>query len=83
LAWLRKHARRFYNFDGLDAFKSKLRPTRWEPVFAVSNEKKISPGTLYAILAAFSQNAPVKLMLGGLTKAFFTELKWLKQRLSA
>jgi len=83
LAWLRKHAQRFYNFDGLDAFKSKLRPTRWEPVFAVSNEKNISPRTLYAILSAFSRNAPVKLVLGGLTKALLTEIKWLKQKLTA
>lgn len=82
LAWLRKHGRRFYNFDGLDAFKAKLRPKRWEPVFAVSNEKNISPGTLYAIASAFSRNAPVKLVLGGLTRALATEVQWLRQRIS-
>lgn len=82
LAWLRKHGQRFYNFDGLDAFKAKLRPAGWEPVFAVANEKKISPGTLYAIAVAFSQNAPFRLVFGGLTKALITEIKWLKQKLS-
>lgn len=81
LAWLRKHGRRFYNFDGLDAFKAKLRPSHWEPVFAISNEKKISVRTLYAIASAFSQNAPFKLILGGLGKAAATEIKWLKMRL--
>lgn len=80
LAWLHKHAQRFYNFDGLDAFKAKLRPSHWEPVFAVSNEKSISPRTLYAVLSAFSGNAPVKLVLGGLGKALMTEIKWLKQK---
>jgi phosphatidylglycerol lysyltransferase len=82
LAWLRKHGQRFYNFDGLDAFKAKLRPEAWEPVFAVTNEKKISPGTLYAVAAAFSQNAPFRLIFGGLSRAAITEMRWLKQRLS-
>ncbi|MDQ6785226.1 MAG: DUF2156 domain-containing protein, partial [Acidobacteriota bacterium] len=48
LAWMRKHGQRFYNFDGLDAFKAKLQPERWEPVFAISNEPRISFRTLYA-----------------------------------
>lgn len=82
LAWLRKHGQRFYNFDGLDAFKSKLQPKAWEPVFAVANEKNISPGTLYAIAVAFSQNAPFRLIFGGLTRAFLTEIKWLRQKLA-
>ena len=38
LAWMRKHGQRFYNFEGLDAFKSKMTPELWEPVFAISNE---------------------------------------------
>lgn len=82
LAWLRRHGQRFYNFDGLDAFKAKLQPGRWEPVFAVSNEKNISPRTLYAILSAFSKNAPVRLVLGGLWRALLTEIKWLRQKIA-
>ncbi len=79
LAWMRKHGQRFYNFDGLDAFKAKLRPERWEPVFAVSNEPRLSPRTLYAIASAFSGNAPVRLFLSGLRRALLTEIKWFKQ----
>lgn len=79
LAWMRIHARRFYNFDGLDAFKAKLKPANWEPVFAVSNESRLSPKTIYAIAAAFSKNAPVRLILGGLWRTFLTEIKWLRQ----
>jgi phosphatidylglycerol lysyltransferase len=82
LAWMRIHAQRFYNFDGLDAFKAKLKPERWEPVFAVSNEPRLSPKTLYAIAAAFSENAPVKLILGGLWRTLLTEIKWLKQSIN-
>jgi phosphatidylglycerol lysyltransferase len=82
LAWMRKHAQRFYNFDGLDAFKSKLRPDVWEPIYAISNEPKFSLGTLYAIAVAFSGNAPVRLVVGGLWRAVTTELNWLRLRLN-
>jgi len=80
-AWLRKHGQRFYNFDGLDAFKAKLRPTEWEPVFAVTNESQVSFKTLYAIAGAFSGNRPVKLLAGGVAKAVATEVKWLRHRI--
>ena len=79
LAWMRKHGQRFYNFEGLDAFKAKLQPERWEPVFAVSNEPSISFRTLYAIASAFSGNAPVKLILGGVWRAALTEIQWFRQ----
>lgn len=82
LAWMRVHAKRFYNFDGLDAFKAKLKPQNWEPVFAIYNEPHFSPAPLYAIAAAFSENAPFKLILGGLWRAFQTEMSWLRQKLS-
>jgi Uncharacterized conserved protein len=75
LAWLRKHGQRFYNFDGLDAFKAKLRPEKWEPVFAVSNEPRVSFRTLYAIASAFSSNAPVRMILRGLVRAAATEAR--------
>jgi phosphatidylglycerol lysyltransferase len=82
LGWLRKHGRRFYNFDGLDAFKSKLRPMGWEPVFALSNEPRVSFKTLYAIAVAFSGNAPVRMILGGLGRSVMTEIRWMGRRLS-
>lgn len=79
LAWLRKHGQRFYNFDGLDAFKSKLRPERWEPVFAVSNEPRVSFRTLYAIASAFSGGRPAMLVFGGLSRAAITEVRNIKR----
>lgn len=79
LSWMRAHGRRFYNFEGIDAFKAKFQPENWEPVFAISNEARISPRTIYAIAAAFSGNAPVKLIFSGLWRAFLTEIKWLRQ----
>lgn len=82
LAWLRKHGQRFYNFDGLDAFKTKFRPETWEPVFAVTNETRVSLRMLYAIASAFSGNAPLRMIVGGLARAVRTEAKWLGLRLS-
>ena len=79
LFWMRKHGQRFYNFDGLDKFKAKFQPEKWEPIFVVSNESRFSPGTLYAIASAFSGNAPIRLVTGGLWRALTTEIKWIKQ----
>jgi len=57
LAWMRKHAQRFYNFDGLDAFKAKLQPAAWEPVFAIYNRPRISPRMLYAIASVLAETS--------------------------
>jgi phosphatidylglycerol lysyltransferase len=81
LAWMRKHAQRFYNFDGLDAFKAKLQPERWEPIFAIYNKPRISLRMLYAIASVFSANKPIRLVFGGLWRAFLTEIKWLRQKI--
>ena len=86
LGWMRKHGRRFYNFDGLDRFKSKLMPAYWEPVFAISNETPFSGRTLYAIAAAFTENHPFKVLGIGLRKALIAESKnfsrWIGARSS-
>ena len=74
LAWMRKHGQRFYNFEGLDRFKSKLGPRYWEPVFAISNEPRFSGKTLWAIAEAFTGNEPFRVFGKGLAKAAATEL---------
>jgi phosphatidylglycerol lysyltransferase len=80
LGWIRAHGQRFYNFEGLDAFKAKFRPERWEPVFAIANESHFSPLTLYAVASAFSQGSPVLTMARGMIKALKTEIGWLAER---
>jgi phosphatidylglycerol lysyltransferase len=82
LAWMRKHGQRFYNFDGLDRFKSKLMPEFWEPVFAIPNEQEFSGRTLYAIALAFTENHPFRVVAGGLKKAVFAELKTFRRWLT-
>jgi phosphatidylglycerol lysyltransferase len=73
LTWVRAHGRRFYNFDGLEAFKSKFQPHGWEPIYAIVNARRFTPGTLYAIAAAFSGGSPVLAVARGLWKALREE----------
>ena len=75
---MRKHGQRFYNFDGLDAFKAKMTPEQWEPVFAISNEPVFSGSTLYSIALAFMENHPFRVIAGGLGKAVASEFGTLR-----
>lgn len=81
LGWLRAHARRFYDFDGLDAFKAKLRPHGWEPIWAITSEERVSLRTLYAIAGAFSGTSPVLFVARALVRAVAQEARWLVERL--
>lgn len=82
LAWMRKHGQRFYNFDGLDAFKAKMTPEYWEPIFAISNEPVFSGSTLYSIALAFTENRPFSVVARGLAKAAGSEFRTLKRKLA-
>ncbi len=77
LAWVRAHGRRFYNFEGLDAFKAKFQPERWEPVYAIANEPHFPPTALYAIAAAFTGGSPVGATMRALWWAVRQEIAWL------
>ncbi|MBC7843449.1 MAG: DUF2156 domain-containing protein [Gemmatimonadaceae bacterium] len=78
LTFVRLHGRRFYNFDGLERFKSKFRPHAWEPIYAISAEATFSIRTLYAIAAAFTVQSPVSAVAGGLMRALVTEGRRLR-----
>ncbi len=75
--WVRAHGRRFYNFAGLDSFKAKFCPDNWEAVYAISNERKFSIRSLYAIASAFTQGRPFSTVAHGLVQAVRQELEWL------
>jgi phosphatidylglycerol lysyltransferase len=77
LGWVRAHGRRFYNFEGLDRFKSKFHPQQWEPIYAISRERSFSPRTLYAIAGAFCQGSPMAAGARGLGRAARQEFRWL------
>lgn len=81
LELVRAHGRRFYNFDGLDAFKAKLLPQRWEPIYAISGGTSFSPRMLYAIAAAFSGGSPLALVARAMGRALSLEARWTVARL--
>ena len=70
----RAHANRFYNFRGLEYFRVKMMPNRWEPVYAISNERSFSLRTLYDVGAAFSGISPWLAIAVGIGKALRREL---------
>ncbi len=80
LAWARMHGQRFYNFEGLDAFKAKFKPEYWEPLFALSNEPRVSLRTLIAVAAAFSDASLLGTVARALGSAVRQEARWLKDR---
>jgi phosphatidylglycerol lysyltransferase len=77
LRWVRLHGSRFYNFQGLDAFKAKFNPHSWEPIFAIGEGRSFSPRDLYAIAGAFSGGTPLRLIGRALAKAAGQEIRSL------
>ncbi|MEM0961815.1 MAG: phosphatidylglycerol lysyltransferase domain-containing protein [Bacteroidota bacterium] len=59
LAWVRAHASRFYNVEGLERFKAKYLPSRWRTLWLVTDGAPVSLVTFYAVAAAFSDNRPI------------------------
>ncbi|HEY5086678.1 MAG TPA: DUF2156 domain-containing protein [Gemmatimonadaceae bacterium] len=78
--WVRAHGRRFYNFAGLDSFKAKFCPDKWEAVYAISNERAFSIRSLYAIASAFTQGRPFSTVGRGLVQAGRQEMRWLRKK---
>jgi phosphatidylglycerol lysyltransferase len=77
LRWVRAHGRRFYNFEGLDAFKAKFQPHAWEEIVAIAQGPRFTPRALWAIAAAFSDRSPVSMIVRAIGKAARQELRWL------
>lgn len=82
LAWMRAHGKRFYNFEGLDNYKAKFMPESWEPIYAITSERRVGLGTLYAIAGAFGKMSPIELGIRGLSRAVVKEGQWLRDRLT-
>jgi phosphatidylglycerol lysyltransferase len=62
------HGRRFYNFGGLESFKSKFIPEVWEPVYAIQTGPRFTARALYAIAGVFASRSPVTLIATALRK---------------
>jgi phosphatidylglycerol lysyltransferase len=80
LALTRIHAKRFYNFEGLERFKRKFLPESWEPIYAVTDRPRVSLRTLYAIAGAFGGTSPVFFLGHALLRALAQEVRWAVAR---
>ena len=80
MGWMRAHGRRFYNFDGLNWFKQKFHPDRWDPIYAISSEPHISFRTINAIATAFTGMPPWLAVLRGGVRGLKQEARWLLKR---
>lgn len=76
--WARAHGRRFYNFEGLETFREKLRPAGWEGVYAVSNRRPFPPAALWAIASAFCDGPPLRAAAESVGKAVRQEFRWAR-----
>lgn len=81
-AWTRAHVHRFYNFEGLEAFKAKFRPAVWEPVYLVGDRSPATARMLYAVAAAFSDRSLPSTVGQALASALRQEARWLIRRQS-
>lgn len=77
LTWVRAHGTRFYNFKGLDAFKTKFAPGEWEDIVALADAPEFPPRALWAIACAFSDGSPIILVARALLRAIRQELRWV------
>ncbi|HXH62016.1 MAG TPA: phosphatidylglycerol lysyltransferase domain-containing protein, partial [Fimbriimonadaceae bacterium] len=76
MRWSRAHGKRFYNFDGVEHFKAKLRPDEWRPVYAVV-PGKWSVRDLAAVLEAFTKRRPAAALAEMIGPAIVQEAMWI------
>lgn len=83
MRFARAHANRFYNFRGLERFRAKMAPDRWEPIHAIANEPRFSIRTLYAIGEAFSGIPPWRAVSLAAVKALRLEAERARRYLTS
>lgn len=82
LTWARAHARRFYNFGGLEQFKAKFRPAVWEPIRLFVDTPRVTLPTLYALADAFAgERSPVGLVSRAVASAVRDEFRFAERTL--
>ncbi|HET9930893.1 MAG TPA: phosphatidylglycerol lysyltransferase domain-containing protein [Polyangiaceae bacterium] len=69
LKWVRRWAEPLYNFEGLRAFKAKLGPVRWDPVYLAYPRTNNGLTALCDGLAAFTRGRPLGFATRSLSKS--------------
>jgi lysylphosphatidylglycerol synthetase-like protein (DUF2156 family) len=70
--WLRvarEQTRALYDFDGLRAFKAKLRPKAWEPIHLAYVQDTLSTVALFDVLTAFARGSVTRFGVETLLRA--------------
>ena len=76
LSWVRAHAARFYNVQGLERFKGKFVPDRWRPLWLVTDGRPVTLLTFHAVAAAFSgPRGPARFVARALADAALEEVR--------
>ena len=60
LSLFREHASILFDFRGLEAFKRRLRPDAWDPIYLVHTPGISNARAVFAVLAAFARGSFVK-----------------------
>lgn len=74
LNWARAHGRRFYNFDGIERFRVRMAPQRWENVYMLLNASRWTPLELLSVASAFCGETFSAYFLRALGRAVVLEL---------
>ncbi|HEV7299097.1 MAG TPA: DUF2156 domain-containing protein [Tepidisphaeraceae bacterium] len=76
-AWAHAHGRRFYHFDGLEAFRAKMHPDAWESIYVITNTPAFPLAALHAVARAFCDGSPELALVAAIGKAARQEAAWL------
>jgi phosphatidylglycerol lysyltransferase len=66
LRMTRRYTRRLYNFPGVRAFKEKLRPSEWRPVYLAFPRGELGVSAMADVLSAFAASGVVGFTLDSL-----------------
>ena len=67
--WARAHFVRFYNFAGLESFKTKFHPHWWEPLLLIVPDRRLRFRHAWAVAAAFADGPVLRAVVRSLGRA--------------
>ena len=68
MRFARRAGRGLFDFKGLRAFKAKLQPSRWDPVYVSFPEETAAPRAIVDVLSAFAHGKFVRFGLATLVR---------------
>lgn len=78
--WMGAHFNRFYNFRGIDAFRTRLRPQAWEPQHVITSTGRLLPHDLLPVIEAFTHVPPALFLFRAIHHGAAQEVRWITER---